>query len=503
MRRAWRWMAERVLAREPAVTALVLVHVAAALALDLVLGLDVDEAFTLDTTGRGPLHAIRQAVGWELQPPLYFALLSLWRLPFEGWVHARLFSTLCTAAAIFVLAETFRRFTGRERAGWVAAALAFNPLVLWSATQARGYALVLLLCAGMLLTFYDGFVCSQRTSRARWAHAVLVAAGLYTQYYTGFLAAGCGAALLVERRFRATRDYLVCMVAAAVLFLPMALQVPSQFAQHAGDISGGTSAVEAVRRVEWLATSLLFPSSSADAVDLRPLLVWPLGLAGLWLVWKVRRRLVGWPGRALLSVLALQLALFVPAMAVTGEDLTNERHVVSLLPTLALVYFGAFAAAPVRWALPLALALTLPFTVQYHLVRTARLAKPGDSRRVAVWLEAHEQPGEPVAVFHSAAERPLWRHYRGPNVLVPLPFGQVYTHYDIRDYVLPDAATVRQALEAAAPGHRSLWVYMDTQCEYVGVDFGCPLLEQMLAEDYVVEHTEPFYRATLRRFRRR
>ena len=60
---------------------LLAVHLGLTLPLAWKLNLWIDEASSLATSGKTLLFAVRQAFSYELQAPLYFALLNLWRIP--------------------------------------------------------------------------------------------------------------------------------------------------------------------------------------------------------------------------------------------------------------------------------------------------------------------------------------------------------------------------------------------------------------------------------------
>src|SRR3954454_10573537 len=93
-----------------AVPALAGLYLAIALPLAARLDIWIDEAYTLATTGQGLRHALHQALFFEQQPPLYFLLLSLWRMLDGGVFFARLFSVLCGLAALFAVAALSRRW---------------------------------------------------------------------------------------------------------------------------------------------------------------------------------------------------------------------------------------------------------------------------------------------------------------------------------------------------------------------------------------------------------
>lgn len=79
-----------------------LLHIAAALPLLLGLNLWVDEAYSLHTSHQPLGQVIVQAMRFEQQPPLYFAVLALWRWISPSVTWARLFSLLCTTLTVVV-----------------------------------------------------------------------------------------------------------------------------------------------------------------------------------------------------------------------------------------------------------------------------------------------------------------------------------------------------------------------------------------------------------------
>ena len=63
---------------------LILFHICIAIFLAKNLNVWIDEVYSLYTTGEGVRYAIKQSISFELQPPLYFVLLSLWRSGYPG-----------------------------------------------------------------------------------------------------------------------------------------------------------------------------------------------------------------------------------------------------------------------------------------------------------------------------------------------------------------------------------------------------------------------------------
>src|ERR1700737_2905171 len=77
-------------------------HLALTVWLSAALSIRVDEAYSLHTTSNGLAYAVREALVWEIQPPLYFAALEAW-LHLDGSIFfARLLSVLAVAVGVFL-----------------------------------------------------------------------------------------------------------------------------------------------------------------------------------------------------------------------------------------------------------------------------------------------------------------------------------------------------------------------------------------------------------------
>ena len=165
-----------------------------------ILNIWQDEAYTLETTSRGFGYAFTQAIGFEQNAPLYFVVMSVWRHAGDGIFFLRLFSVLCIAGTVLLLPGLARRYVPHVDGVLVAAVVACSPFVVWAAVELRVYALIVLMSALLLRTFFDAFMEENPGKGAAIAYAVCVAVALYTQYYLAFLVAAQGATLLFYNR---------------------------------------------------------------------------------------------------------------------------------------------------------------------------------------------------------------------------------------------------------------------------------------------------------------
>lgn len=89
---------------------LILLNLGITLTLAYKLNVWLDEAYTLHTISQNAQFAFNKALRFEGQSPLYFVLLNLWRNLDSTFFFARLFSVICIALTIYVVAPLSRRF---------------------------------------------------------------------------------------------------------------------------------------------------------------------------------------------------------------------------------------------------------------------------------------------------------------------------------------------------------------------------------------------------------
>jgi mannosyltransferase len=145
----------------------------------------LDEALSVDIA-RVPLSDLPDALRHDGSPPLYYVLLKGWMAVFgTGDVAVRSLSGLCMAAAVVAVFFAARRLGGRQLAWLAVFVMAMNPFAVRYATEARMYALQVLLIACGIIVFQRAV---ERPTLSRIAlFSVVVATGLYTQYWNFYI----------------------------------------------------------------------------------------------------------------------------------------------------------------------------------------------------------------------------------------------------------------------------------------------------------------------------
>ena len=478
-------------------------HLALCVFLSHSLSIYIDEAYTLDTTSRGPGYAYSQALGFELQPPLYFVSLSLWRGIDDSLFVARLFSTVCTAASLFVLALVARRFLPKLHPAWLIGAAAFNPILLYAATEARCYALAMLIASLLLLFFHDAFLAEK--TRRRWLALVgftlSAIASLHTFYFLGFQLVGLAAGLLAVKRWRELRSYILTMVVVGAAFVPQAIEVSRQVTDHTEAVSQPT-VIESLRLVSWQARNLLMPSEWEPFPDSSRWL-WVIA-GGTWLVFSLFRKsmLKESSHRAVYSLCTVSILFYLAAIQVVGAEMLASQHFAPvmlplLLATVCLAWEAGGQRGVAVWILLIGMTMGAA-----GWQRTHRLAKYGDWQRAANFVMQHETAGEPIVLFKPPAELGFGHYYRGSNVLIPVPSRAGFDEFNVRQYVLHSESDVASPIAKTQPSHDSVWVIRYGARSNNEITFGAEHLDRFFDRHYAVAEEKHLFGTTVTRYRR-
>ncbi|HEY6486732.1 MAG TPA: glycosyltransferase family 39 protein [Candidatus Cybelea sp.] len=449
-----------------------------------------DEAYTLQTTSNGVAYAFHQALAFEQNAPLYFVLISLWRSLGDGIFYLRFFSVLCIAATILLAPALARRYLPRQNEKLVTAVVACNPFLIWAAVEIRVYAMIVLVSALLLLTFYDAFIAQRRTTGAAVAYAACVALALYTQYYLAFLVAGQALTVVVFYR-RALLRLVLAGLAAALAFLPMLAIVPGQVANFK-DGFARPSLPYAFASLAGILARYVLPLPVPHST-IAYLVLAACALAALAIF---RPKLQRTGNGAILLTTAGAFVLFAAGTYVSGVHIL-DRHAASLFLPATLSVFALFSflpearerrAAAIWSAVAVALSL-LVLIGTYH-----QLAKPGDWSRVSAYVRAHERPDEPIVVFEAENALPFEYYYHGPNRVVAVPHAVDFHRYVVTRFIIHGDAELR----AAMPAQERLWLITAGSCRSANVRFGCAKLERYVERRYNVESDTAFDGARVR-----
>jgi hypothetical protein len=349
-----------------------------ALVLRLVVtrGLWVDEAISVSQAHLPFGAMIDRLAQVDVHPPLHAAVLWVMVRAFgDGELAVRLPSIVAGVALVPLLFATGRELFDRKT-GLIAAALgAVSPLAVWYSQEARMYSLYM---AFALLAVYAQARALRRNRAGDWAlYAIATAALVWTQYFAVLVVAAQQIVFIAawwRRRGRGepvaplARRWLLALVVAGVLVLPLApyfadqwvayagrgaglSEVPAQAGNAASEAQSGLSVYAVIANLIWATFGYHADNTMAQIAAL-----WPLGMLGALLVLGRRRSPAA--GGLLVVTAVPMLALFL--IGLQRRDLFELRYIAAAVPLLLLLGARAITAVRTRrgWT-PIVAALVL------------------------------------------------------------------------------------------------------------------------------------------------
>ncbi|KXK00892.1 MAG: hypothetical protein UZ17_ACD001001945 [Acidobacteria bacterium OLB17] len=499
-----------------ALLAVIAVHLAIVLPLAYWLTIWADEASTLYTTQNGLLYAFRHAWVDEKQAPLYFWIMALWRSINDSVFFARLFSIASTTAAIYLVWKFARCFLSGRAAAITAVFFGLHPLTIWAALEVRGYAVGLVIAA-VLVHLNEALIAQGENARLRPRILFIATAAfaLYTNYYLGFVLAGCFAANIVSGRAKNVVNFLLSMIPAAILFLPQALLVKSQFAINTGGFQDPTSVIEGLRLIWQHLVTMLLPAGVFPTEDFSY-----LAFARLWIVRVVLAAVVFFAviGRRNISNRTWRLAalaaatfggLFAAYLAV-GSDLVELRHAtVAFVPTLlAAISLGSDLSDAIvsqTYKLSMAAAGGVIFAVFFQASIVGlypQLTKRGDWDRVADYL-AQSSEFRSIYVFPVydalALKQTYTRSLKGKLHIAPEDGFFRFTRDAPQGSPNSLAVETEFFISAIDPNAKEIWLVTGSICTET---LACTPLETYVKANYTIVTEQDFYLEKVRLLRK-
>ncbi|HEV3156300.1 MAG TPA: hypothetical protein VGZ00_03030 [Candidatus Baltobacteraceae bacterium] len=444
-----------------------------------------DEEYTFATTSGGVLYAIAHAFSFEQQPPLYFALVALWRSFGSAVWWVRLLSVLFLVPLPLVIVAIARRVAPQSRPAVVVAFVMLQTFVVWAAVEARGYTLDLLIGSCLTLAFVAGYLPGS-SRRARGLFFLVSLIAVYQQYYFAFVLIGMTAALIVARRWTGLWALLASNVLVLLALLPAAQVIHAQVGEasslHVGVIKGITNGLSGY-------LPFLLPRDWLSSRHLVYDVIFVGALAALAFARPQIDRLV----LAYASIVAVALMLFV-AVGTFGGILVYSRHeVVLFFPSLVVLLLVL-----TRLRSPKA-AIARRFLAAIYLVATfgslitlfGNGTRDGDWIRVAAFLNRSVSARDVVVVFGPEETMPLGRYYKGSAEMRALPHPASLVRYDFSALVLHGDGEVEAAIAPRVLGGRRVWLVTGYACEATG--YGCEYLRNVVARDYRVLQEQRFF----------
>jgi len=356
-----------------------------------------DEAATIAAANRSEFDILRLLLNFDAVHGLYYLGMHAW----FSWVPINEFTArLPSAVAVGIAAAglvVLGKLVADRPTAW-AAAVAFTvlPRTLWSALEARSYALTAAIAVWLTVVLV---IAAARRGAALWAlYCLGLALAIVSFVYLGLLVLAHAVTLAVGRNRGQLAPFTVAAAAGLALASPLIALTAGQRQQLAWIGPGGSGYVTGVLAEQWFTGSRLFIS----------VCVIVLAWGSVVLVTTKADRVAG----------ALAVAvpwIVVPTVLLVGysalvHDVYQPRYLTYTAPALGIllgVCVRAIARDRSRIYLVLLAVLALGSSTAF-VAQRGRYSKPGgaDYSEIAAVIETYSGPRDCVA-FGFAANEPL------------------------------------------------------------------------------------------------
>lgn len=498
-----------------ALIALILIHLLIVLPLAYWLNIWTDEASTLYTTQNGFLATFQNVFKDEKQAPLYFLVLSLWRVLNDSIFFARLFSILCSIATIKFFYDLTRKLFDWKKAVFVTFFFAIHPFLIWASLEIRVYSSVILFSVALIKLFHDGYFENQADeqrffSKTSFFYVLCAITALYTNYYLGFLLVGNFTALLVTRKWKEAKIYFLQMMVVGAAILPLVVVIKQQFATNTSGYIAERSFSEIIVTFWNQFFLLTFPITTAISSDLSATAIIRIVFVCLAIVsvifWVIKKGLqsLNRNTTAFAAIVLTLMGFMLCAYFVLGKVYVADRHfAVFFVPLVLLVVSSLINVLPDRWLIAFGILLVLLFPYSLIVNKYRYPVKRGDWQRIAAYIEANERPNQPIIVFQNYDALSLPFYYKGTNKILP---DDRYFDWESEEAWTSEKAFQNQInyiISRIPPEAEEIWLATEEVCQAENTKVACRPLENFLQANYTIVETKDFYQERLRLLRKK
>jgi hypothetical protein len=263
------------------------------------------------------------------------------------------------------------------------------------------------------------------------------------------------------------------------------------------NVEAPASLLESLKIVHWFIRSYLLPFA---ALPLASVNRWTFHFLTLWILFQVLREYQGFTNKettALFGIWAALAVCFMVLLNLYSETLVQRRHAAVLFLPTALLGFRVMEHSFRKRAMLILMAVLGFFYGETMIGTYAGMAKDGDWKRVASFIEQKEKAGEPILVFISESQLALKAYYRGANQIIPLPAEASQDRYHPSGQIL-SSQKIRGVFKEFAAGQR-IWIVTHHTQPHLGVDFQPEVLEEIVRDNCTLEERREFYKTEVRR----
>lgn len=193
--------------------------------------LGTDDIYTIHTTSNKLLEVLNLAIYFEMQAPLYFVLMSVWREISDTLFWAKMFHYISFSISTLFFYKILRILVANKKDIYILLLLfALHSFIYSISNDLRRYSLTLLFAVITLYYFIRIYIQEDDSKRNHSLLILVSTIGIFNDYYHSFLLASLGAGVLFSKnknKWRYYADMIIPFIGFLILLRFIIYQVDS------------------------------------------------------------------------------------------------------------------------------------------------------------------------------------------------------------------------------------------------------------------------------------
>lgn len=446
-----------------------------------------DEAYSLNTTSKNLAEVISESYHFEGQPPVYFLVLTLWRLIYPGVFFARLLSLIFIGLAAFFFHRVVCLISGSDCSKWLVVLFLLNPFAVWAALEIRAYGLLILLST-ISIYFFIRYIIGNKKEHLYY-FLLICLIGFYTQYFFVFLIASLSLTLLIFKGWRAFFSLCLYLIPLSILFLPNLIFLYGNLAMA----QASNPDYLMIQRISLFFNSVQNIILAMNLIPYNMELRWSARIIFILIViiafikiYKDRNIQTNFNSNNIIAVLvsfSVLAILFTIYLVITGIRF-NDRYLAIAFPIIMLILIifrkYSFFTRTVMFSI-----LSLYFTILL-IHKYSSPVKTYDYQAVVNYINKVEQAEEPILLNSSTISVAFEYYYNGTNPFVPLPDTFKLTKNGFQ-VLIRDTLELKQLIGSIKSNSKSILFLNDNLIDYSYVlKLNTQMLDKCLYSNYSI-----------------
>ena len=454
-----------------------------------------DEMYSLNTSSGSIVRALSQSYLFEGQPPVYFILLSVWRLISDSVFFARALSVLFTLGAGYYFYLLVKQILPGKFSVVFTILFLLNPFVVWHATEVRLYSMVLFLSTGSLYYYIRYFILEKGKKRGLILYLIFAVFGVFTQYLFVFLLIAQAFVVVVLRGWKPFIKISLYLTPVALLFGLNLFVFKDHLATHQTDAMNWS--IDNVLKFFRTIQNFLFSLDKAllgkffNRIILVIYFVWLVNVIIRYRKFSLYKKIKRIPFYSIIIISGFVFILFVLSFVVQNLNY-YDRYMMLLFPGVFLIFLVT-VSFPQNFLRILFFVLLGLFYIYGNYRVNKGFVKTFDYEQLASYLEEKTEIDEPILIYRNVHILPLEKYTQNENRLLPIPSPLNYDIHYLSGSIIEDSTSLDYIFDVQLQEVNQFTLVSDEKEKSYGYDMHQNLITDYLKDHFTIQQDTIFY----------